>query len=333
MGSGKGASQQLRRGLGKVDLRGLEPGGPGWEAARAMVAASMEAVGTVVVTHDALGADLRRALFGRAMPEFFALPPDAKRSLVSGPVNGYIGPRPGALAYESVRAWETTDDAGAVRNVGDLLWPDGGNPAFCDTVGTFAKNMLDLERKVGRMILESLGVQAEHVESHLQALAYNVRLAHYGPLLPAGTAAAATTDLSMQPHRDCTMLTMVIQHGVEGLEVQVEDGSWVAVPPEPDTATVVAGELLTVVANGRVLAGVHRVRTPSDRERMSVLFVSTPKEGATVRPLEELVDDDHPLMYNDCSFSEYVDFRFAGDGRKLNDPLKACGTVHPKDKR
>ncbi|CAO2188167.1 unnamed protein product [Urochloa humidicola] len=330
MASGKGPSQQLRRGLGMVDLLGLEPGGPGWEATRAAVAASMEAVGTVVVTHDALGADLRQALFGRAMPEFFALPLDTKRSLVSGLINGYIGPRPSAPAYESVRAWETTG-AGAVRNVGDLLWPHGGNPAFCDTVGTFAKNMLDLERKVGRMILESLGVKTEHVESHLQALAYNVRLTHYGPLRTAGTAVAAaarTTDLSMQPHRDCTMLTMVVQHCVEGLEVQVEDGSWVAVPPEPDTATVVAGELLTVVANGRVPAGVHRVRTPSDRERMSVLFECTPKEGATVRPLEELVDDDHPLMYNDCSFTEYVNFRFAGDGRKLSDPLKAfCGVL------
>ncbi|XP_025821763.1 2-oxoglutarate-dependent dioxygenase AOP3-like isoform X2 [Panicum hallii] len=78
---------------------------------------------------------------------------------------------------------------------------------------------------------------------------------------------------------------MVVQHDVEGLEVQVGDRSWVAVPPEHDMVTVVAGELLTVVTNGKVPAGVHRVRTPNDRERLSALFVSTPKEGATVRPL------------------------------------------------
>ncbi|CAO2206704.1 unnamed protein product [Urochloa humidicola] len=136
-------------------------------------------VSPVVVTQDALGPDLRHALFGRAMPELFALPLDAKRSLVSGHVNGYIGPRPEVPRTRACAPGRTTN-AGAVRNVGNLLWPHGGNPAFCDTVGTFAKNMLGLERKMGRMILESLGVKAERVESHLLALAYSVRLAHYG---------------------------------------------------------------------------------------------------------------------------------------------------------
>ncbi|OEL16622.1 hypothetical protein BAE44_0022360 [Dichanthelium oligosanthes] len=83
----------------------------------------MEANGDVLVTHDALGVDLRQALFGRVMPEFFALPLDVKRGLVSGAVNG-------------------------------------------DTVGTFAKNMMDLERTVVTMILESLGVREEHVDAH-----------------------------------------------------------------------------------------------------------------------------------------------------------------------
>ncbi|OEL16621.1 hypothetical protein BAE44_0022359 [Dichanthelium oligosanthes] len=128
----------------------------------------------------------------------------------------------------------------------------------------------------------------------------------------------------MQVHRDCSVLTTVVQHGVEGLEVQMEDGSLVAVTPETDT---VAGKMLTVATNGRVPACVHRVRTPSNRERLSVLFVSMPKDGISVRPLDELVDGDYPLQYNPCNFSEYVDFRFAGDGRKLSDPLKAfCGS-------
>ncbi|CAO2188170.1 unnamed protein product [Urochloa humidicola] len=304
----------------RVDLRGVEPGGRRWEEARAAMAASMEALGAVLVTHDALGPDLREALFSRAAPELFALPLGTKQSLISGPVNGYIGPRPSAPAFESVRAWETTN-AGAVRNVGDILWPNRGNPAFCDTVSAFATNMLGLQRKVGTMILEGLGVGQGSVAYHLESVNYSVRLSHYG-------VSEAGAGMLMRLHRDGTVLSMVVQHDVEGLELQAQDGSWFAVAPEPDTVAVIAGDLLAVVTNGRVPACVHRVSAPSGRERFSAQFVSMPKDGFTVRPFDELVNADHPPRYKPCDFDGYIHFRFTGDGVKLSDPLEAfCGVV------
>ncbi|CAL4998666.1 unnamed protein product [Urochloa decumbens] len=313
-------AKQGLSGIGRVDLRGIEPSSRGWEEARAAVAASMEALGAVLVVQDALSPDLRRALFGRAMPELFALPLDVKRSLVSGHINGYVGPRPSAPSYESVRAWETTN-GGAVRNVGDVLWPHGGNPAFCGTVSAFATNMLGLQRKVGTMVLESLGVGQGSLGSHLGSLSYSVRLSHYG-------VSEAGGGMLMKSHRDPTVLSVVVQHDVEGLEVQAQDGSWLAVAPQPDTVAVLAGELLAVVTNGRVPACVHRVSAPSRRERLSAQFVSTPKDGFTVRPVDELVDADHPPRYNPCDFEGYIRFRYAGEGRKLSDPLEAfCGVA------
>ncbi|TVU00329.1 hypothetical protein EJB05_54257, partial [Eragrostis curvula] len=316
MASGDDAAQQQHRVPGlisKVDLRGVEPGGPGWEEARAAVTASMEALSFVLVVHDALSPDLRQALFDRAMPEFFSLPPEVKQGLVSGPINGYIGPRPKAPAYESMRIWETTN-GGRIRNVGDVLWPSHGNPSFCDTVATFAKNMVGLQQDVGMMILEGLNVRKEHIDSHLKSLNYSVRLSHYG-LSDKGDC------MFMDPHTDST-------HDVEGLEVQAEDGSWIAVPPEPDTFAVVAGDLLEVLTNGRVHASLHRVRAPSSRKRLSAQVVSMPCDGLTVCPLDELVDDDHQPLYSPCNFDGYIQFRFAGDGLKLSDPLKGfCGII------
>ncbi|TVT97766.1 hypothetical protein EJB05_49226, partial [Eragrostis curvula] len=58
--------------LGRVDLRGLEPG---WDEARAAVAASMLAHGCVVVVAGGPAPALRDALFGRVLPELFALTP------------------------------------------------------------------------------------------------------------------------------------------------------------------------------------------------------------------------------------------------------------------
>jgi hypothetical protein len=111
--------------LGKIDLAGVKHGGPGWEAARAAVTASMVAHGCVVVTvaRDALaGPELRRALFCRVVPELFALPIEAKRRSDSrwGPFKGYIAQQ----AMESVRVAEATD-AARVRDLAGLLWPQG----------------------------------------------------------------------------------------------------------------------------------------------------------------------------------------------------------------
>ncbi|KAF8697456.1 hypothetical protein HU200_036057 [Digitaria exilis] len=319
------ASTALAGMISKVDLRGLEPGGPGWAEARAAVTASMEAHGAVLVAHDALGAELRRRLFERAAPELFAIPAEVKRSLVSGLIHGYIGPRPEAPAYESARVWEAAVDGTVVRDVAGVVWPHG-NPAFSDTIGEFAQNMLDLQKTVEAMILEGLGVGREHIDSHLRSLNYSVRLSHYGSLAEMGN------EMFMQAHKDCTVLSLLSQHDVDGLELQLNDGSWLSVPAEPGTFTVVAGDLLTVVTNGRVPANVHRVRTPSDRERFSVQFESRPRYGWTVRPAEELVDEEHPRQYSPCNFDEYVDFRFVGDGRKSSDPLKSfCGVVKDEE--
>jgi isopenicillin N synthase-like dioxygenase len=103
--------------------------------------------------------------------------------------------------------------------------------------------MLDLQKRLEKMILEGLGVRSkERLDAQLQSLNYSVRLSHYGSLEEMGN------EMSMQAHRDFTVLSLLAQHDVEGLELQLADGTWFPVPAdEPDTFAVVAGELLTVV--------------------------------------------------------------------------------------
>jgi hypothetical protein len=90
----------------------------------------MEELGCVAVAHGALDGELRRDLFGRAMPELFALPLAVKQKTLSGShIGGYIGPDPvKAPSLESLRISEATD-AGKVHAFTNLVWPHG-NTAF-----------------------------------------------------------------------------------------------------------------------------------------------------------------------------------------------------------
>lgn len=90
--------------------------------------------------------------------------------------------------------------------------------------------------------------------------------------------------------------------------------------------------VLQILTNGRVPASVHRVRTLSNRERFSMVFGSWSGDGDEVSAMDELVDGEHPLMYNPCRLDEYVDFLFIEEGRKLDDTLKAFCGVHKGNK-
>ena len=57
-----------------------------------------------------------------------------------------------------------------------LVWLIGLPWCVCsDTVTRYAENMLDLKRMLVTMILESMGVRKEHVDTFLESLNYSVR--------------------------------------------------------------------------------------------------------------------------------------------------------------
>lgn len=87
------------------------------------------------------------------------------------------------------------------------------------------------------------------------------------------------------PHLDFSLLTLTVQDGVGGLQVQGSDGVWTHVEPVPGAWLVHGGELLQYVTGNRVPATPHRVVNPSvQRTRYSIPYFLSPSLDVTLRP-------------------------------------------------
>ena len=83
-------------------------------------------------------------------------------------------------------------------------------------------------------------------------------------------------------HKDPGYLTLVLQDGQSGLEVQTEQG-WVSATPLPGAFVVNIGELLELASNGYLRATYHRVTSPPPGvERLSCAFFMAAQLDATV---------------------------------------------------
>ncbi|PJG60203.1 isopenicillin N synthase family dioxygenase [Aeromonas cavernicola] len=83
-------------------------------------------------------------------------------------------------------------------------------------------------------------------------------------------------------HKDPGYLTLVMQDGQAGLEVETANG-WICAAPVPGALIVNIGELLELASNGYLKATLHRVVSPpSGVSRLSCAFFMAARLDATV---------------------------------------------------
>jgi len=87
-------------------------------------------------------------------------------------------------------------------------------------------------------------------------------------------------------HKDSELLTLILQDGIGGLQVELDDGQVIDATPRPGTYIVNIGELLELASDGYLKAAVHRVRSPPPGvERLSAAFFLGARLDATVPAL------------------------------------------------
>ncbi|CAI0390417.1 unnamed protein product [Linum tenue] len=62
-----------------------------------------------------------------------------------------------------------------------------------------------------------------------------------------------------------------------------------------------------VLSNGRYKSVHHRAVTSKERSRVSLAMFYAPDKDAVIGPVEDLIDGEHPRMYREYRYSEFLE--------------------------
>ena len=102
-----------------------------------------------------------------------------------------------------------------------------------ESVHEFGRVLSELEQMARLMILEGLAM-----DSPCERITYALRIAEYG------TRGIGEAMVTMPEHKDPTVITLVCQYQIPGLEISLMDGEWIGVPPSTNSVAILVGEIL-----------------------------------------------------------------------------------------
>ncbi|KAK7255304.1 hypothetical protein RIF29_28711 [Crotalaria pallida] len=278
-----------------------------WEAVKSQVYKALVEYGCFEANFDKIPLNLRKGIFA-SLEELFDLPLQTKLLNVSNkPFHGYVGQYPMVPLYESM-GFDDADVYEKVESTTNILWPHG-NPSFSKTIQSFSEQLSELDQIIRKMVLESLGAE-KYLEEHMNSSNYLLRVMKYkGPQ-------TSETKVGLNSHTDKNIVTILYQNQVHGLEVLNKDGKWISYKPSsPDSFVAMIGDSLHAWSNGRLYSPFHRVMMAGNEARYSAGLFSIPKGGYIIKAPEELVDEEHPLLYKPYDHVEFLKYYYTKEGQ------------------
>ncbi|KAL7145548.1 hypothetical protein ABFS83_07G091800 [Erythranthe nasuta] len=300
-----------------IDFSNLKRETPNWESVKTQVREALEEYGCFEAKYDQIPLHLRKSVFD-VLQQLFDLPLQNKlRNRSNKPYHGYVGQYAMVPLYESLGIDDVLSP-GNIETFTNLMWSEG-NPAFSQTVQSFSDQLSELDKIMRTMVVESLGL-GKYVDEHIDSTKYLVRVQKYdGPQTDE-------TKLGLSSHTDKNTMTILYQNTVSGLEVLTKDGQWITAQPSPDSFIVMIGESFHAWTNGRLYPPYHRVMMTGEEARYSIGLFSVPKSGYIIKAPEELVDEEHPLLFKPYDHVQFLDFYYTQAGQTSTSALKAyCG--------
>lgn len=220
-------------------------------------------------------------------------PKDLRESVFLGPLDDH------SMAYAGVPEAAT---AYAPNLIPDQ--PVGADKALTGAYRAFERLSADLLRIVA--------VGLEMPEDHFAALIdrhFSILSAHHYPAL---TEPPLPGQLRTGAHTDYGALTILAMTEARGgLEVQMADGSWAPVAPQPGELVVNLGDMMQRWTNDRWVSTMHRVVTPDDlndamSRRMSIGYFMHPNFDAEIRCIPTCLSDGAAPRYSPITAGGHI---------------------------
>ncbi|KAE9465904.1 hypothetical protein C3L33_02178, partial [Rhododendron williamsianum] len=180
-----------------------------------------------------------------------------------------------------------------------------------EKMGNYAKAVQALQEQLMEAVLQSLGLKADYLHEDFEK-GTQVMVVNCYPACPEPDLA-----LGMPPHSDYGSLTILIQ-SQPGFEIMDKNNNWRPVPVIEGAAALLVqvGDQMEVISNGRYKSVLHRATLNKERTRISIASLHSLALEKKVGPAPELIDDEHPLAYNEGSFESFLDHISGNDARK-----------------
>lgn len=182
-----------------------------------------------------------------------------------------------------------------VAGAGANQWPDDDVvPGFRAACEAYAQAMDGLSRRLLRLCALGLGLTPTAFDACMRDPLRSTRLLHY----PPQPRSALLGQIGCGAHTDWGALTLLAQDDAGGLQVQMPDGAWVAIAPEPAAFVVHAGDLLQRWTNDRWRSPPHRViNGRAGADRWSIAHALDLDHDAHIEPLPHCVGPHRPARY------------------------------------
>lgn len=322
------SSQATARIVPIIDIEPVLAGRPGaLETAARQFRAACTEIGFFYITGHGLDPALVERSFA-ASHELFALPHAAKMRVAMN--EHQCGFQPSMVAMQTLglgdgsvvkananEAFKYTHDLppghpdfrSTRRFVGHNQWPEGLSGRALSVLRTYLAAFDALGKRLLPMVALALGQTPDFFDVAFAETSSVVRLARY-PVLPV-----EADQYGSRPHVDMSFLTMIPPATAPGLQILLQDGTWIDQPNVPDGIIVNTGIALRRWSNDQLIATPHRVLASKTGDRYSNIFFFYPSVDAVMTPVhargeaakyEPITFSQHHAQYASANFA-YAD--------------------------